>query len=117
MTRYLKHARFLAGALALVVGLTLVATPAFAAGPAPGPIAAAATAKVEAMPAEALAQAAPATPAAKAAPAAPTAPSTSSPSFFKTGKGIAVLVLVAAGVGYSGYSAVHDRKPVKSPIR
>ena len=67
MTRYLKHARLLAGALALVVGLTLVAPPAFAAGPAPDPrpIAAAATAKVEAMPA--------ATPRRQAAPAAPAA--------------------------------------------
>jgi hypothetical protein len=45
------------------------------------------------------------------------APSTASPSFFKTGKGVAVLVLVVAGVGYASYSAVHDRNPVKSPIR
>lgn len=110
MTRYLNRARSLAGLLALIVGLTLVAPPAFAAAPAPAqPLAAAAAAKVEAMPAAALAQAAQAKPAA--------APAETSKPFFKTGKGIAVLVLIAGGVGYAAYSAVHDRKPVKSPIR
>jgi hypothetical protein len=48
----------------------------------------------------------------------PTAAGTpGSPSFFKTSKGIAVLVLIVAGVGFASYSAVNDRDPVKSPIR
>ena len=93
-----------------------MAPPAFAAGPAPGPIAAAAAAKVEAMPAEALAQAAPAAPATKTAPAAAAAETGGKP-FFKTTTGAIALALLAAGLGYTAYSAVHDRKPVKSPIR
>jgi len=109
VTRYLKHARPLAGALALVVGWTLAAPPAFAAGPAPGPITAAATAKVEAVPVEALAQAAPATPAAKAtAPAA-----TAAKPFFKTGKGAAAAVLIVAGLTMTFVSFGKDR--VQSP--
>ncbi len=68
MKRYSMHTRFLAGALAVALGLTLAAPPAFAAEPAntpsPRPIAAAANAEVAALPAEALAQAAPAPPAA-----------------------------------------------------
>jgi hypothetical protein len=112
VTRYLKHARLLAGALALVVGLTLVAPPAFAAGPAtvatPRPIAAAATAKVEAMPVAGLAQAAQATPA--AAPA-----ETGNKPFFKTGKGALALALLAGSIGYTFYSFSNDR--VKSPAK
>ena len=112
MTRYLKHARLLAGALALVVGLTLVAPPAFAAGPAPGPaprpIAAAATAKVEALPAATLAQAAPAAPA--AAPA-----ETGNKPFFKTTKGAIALVLLGGTLGYMAYSMSNDR--IKSPAK
>lgn len=113
MTRYLKHARFLAGALAFIVGLTLVAPPAFAAGPAPGPIAAAATARVEAMPAETLAQAAPAAPAAQAAPVA--APAQTDKPFFKTGKGALALALLAGSIGYTFYAFSNDR--VKSPAK
>ena len=112
MTRYLKPARPLAGTLALVLGLTLVAPPAFAAGPAtatsPRPIAAAATAKVEAMPAATLAQAA------QAAPA--TAPAgTGDKPFFKTTKGVVALALLAGGLGYTVYSFSNDR--VSSPQR
>ncbi len=109
MTRDLKHARVLAGALALVLGLTLVAPPAFAAGPspAPRPIADAAAAKVEALPATALAQAA------QAAPAATT--ETGGKPFFKTTKGAIALVLLAGGLGYMAYSWSNDR--VKSPGR
>jgi len=110
VTRYLKHARLLAGALALVVGLTLVAPPAFAAGPAPGPaprpIAAAAAARVEAMPAASLAQAAQTTPAA--------APAADKP-FLKTTTGVIALVLLAGTLGYMGYSMSNDR--VKSPAK
>jgi len=36
-------------------------------------------------------------------------------TFFKTKKGAAVLVLIAAGFGYTFYSKSHDR--VASPIR
>jgi len=112
VTRSLKHPRFLAGVLALVLGLTLVAPPAVAAGPAtaasPRPIAAAATAKVEALPAATLAQAAQAAPA--AAPA-----ETSGKPFFKTTKGAIALVLLAGSLGYTFYSFSNDR--VKSPAK
>ena len=114
MTRYLKHARPLAGALALVVGWTLAAPPAFAAEPAPGPITAAATAKVEAVPAATLAQAAPTTPAAKAGSAAAPATTGEKP-FLKTTKGAIALVLLAGTLGYMGYSMSHDR--IKSPAK
>jgi hypothetical protein len=109
VTRYSKHARLLAGALALVVGLTLVAPPAFAASPAPDPrpIATAATAKVEAMPAATLAQAAQAAPAAVA--------ETGDKPFFKTTKGAIALVLLAGGLGYMAYSMSNDR--IKSPAK
>jgi hypothetical protein len=112
VTLSLKHARFLAGALALVLGSTLVAPPAFAAEPAtapsPRPITAAATARVEAMPAATLAQAAPAAPA--------TAPAeTGDKPFFKTTKGAIALVLLGGTLGYMAYSMSNDR--VKSPAK
>ena len=112
MTGYLKHARFLAGSLALVLGLTLVAPPAFAAeattAGSPQPIAAAATAKVEAIPATTLAQAAPA--AAAAAPA-----ETGDKPFFKTTKGAIALVLMGGTLGYMAISMSNDR--IKSPAK
>ncbi len=112
MTRFLKHARFLAGALALVVGSTFLAPPAFAAGKAtvasPRPITAAATAKVEALPAAALAQAA------QAAPAAAPAETAEKP-FLKTTKGAVALALLAGAFGYAFYSFSNDR--VKSPAK
>jgi hypothetical protein len=40
-------------------------------------------------------------------------PATDSPAFFKTGTGIAVLAVIAAGVGYALYSTSHDR--ISSP--
>jgi hypothetical protein len=107
VTRSLRHARPLAGTLALVLGLTFVAPPAFAAGPAPGPITAAATAKVAALPAAALAQAAPAAPKAAADEAGK--------PFVKTTKGTVALVLLAGAFGYAFYSFGHGR--VKSPAR
>jgi len=114
VTRSLKHARFLAGPLALVLGLTLGAPPAFAAGPAspasPRPIADAATAKVEALPAATLAQAAQAAPAAPAA-----AEETGDKPFFKTTKGAIALVLLGGTLGYMAYSWSDDR--VKSPAK
>jgi hypothetical protein len=116
VTRYLKQAKLLAGALALVVGLTLVAPPAFAAGPAPDPrpITAAVAAKVEAAPAAALAQTAQTAPAVQAAPSATLAETGSKP-FFKTTKGVVALVLLAGSLGYMTYSFSNDR--VSSPAR
>jgi len=108
--------RRIAAALSVVLCLTLAA-PAFAAEPArpaakppvKTSLAASAMAKAEALePAKAVLNA--------QEPGAADDP-TSSPAFFKTGKGAAVLVLLAAGVGYSIYSAFNDRDPVKSPIR
>jgi hypothetical protein len=109
VTRYPKQARPLVGILALIVGLTLVAPPALAVqpqGPA-RPLAAAATAKVEALPAAAVAQAAQAAP----APAA----STGNKPFFKSTKGIVVLVLMATGLGWAAVSRNQDA--VHSPAR
>jgi len=108
VTRYLKHARLLAGNLAIIVGLTLVAPPAFGGAPAPGPIAAAATAKVEAIPAASLAQAAPATP-------ATTLAENRDKPFFKTTKGAIALVLLGGALGYMAYSMSNDR--IKSPAK
>ena len=112
MTRHLMHARFLAGALAVGLGLTLAAPPAFAAerakATAPHPIAAAANAKVAALPAEAVAEAAPEAPAATPA-------ETGKKPFFKTTKGKVALVLVAATLGMTFYAFSNDR--IKSPAR
>lgn len=109
--------RAVAIVLACLLGLALTAQPVAAgplnppssAAPAGTPMAAAASAKVASLTPAQLASVSP--------QASEPAPSTSSPAFFKTGKGIAVLILVAAGVGYASYSAVNDREPVKSPIR
>ncbi len=105
MTRDLIRARSLAAFLALVVGLTFLAPPAFAAAPvAPvGPLAAAAAAKVQAAPAAALAQAAQASPAANGKP------------FFKTTKGVVVLVLMAGAISWAAVSRSNDA--VHSPGR
>ena len=110
MTRNLINARLVAASLALVVGLTLVAPPAFAAPlPAPArPLAAAATAKVKAMPVATLA------PAAQATPAAATATQGGKP-FFKSTKGIVVLVLMATAVSWAAVSRSQDA--VHSPAR
>jgi len=111
VTRFLKQARFLSGILALVVGLTLVAPPAFAAEalaavPAQ-PLAAAAAAKVNAMPAAALAQAAQAMPA--------TATAETSTPFFKTTKGVVSLVLMAGATAWLVQSRINNK--VSSPGR
>jgi hypothetical protein len=113
VTRTLKRARLLAGPLVLVVGLTLATPPAFAADPAtapsPRPITAAAAARVKAMPAATLAQAAPAA-------QAPTAPAEAGDKpFFKTTKGAIALALLAGAFGYVLYSIDNDR--VKSPAK
>ncbi len=106
MTRNLINARLVAASLALVVGLTLVAPPAFAA-PA-RPLAAAATAKVEAMPVATLAPAAQATP-------APAAATQGGKPFFKSTKGVVVLVLMATGITWAAVSRSQDA--VHSPAR
>jgi len=111
LTRYLKQARLLAGALALIVGLALMAPPAFAAEATaaadPRPITAAAAARVEAMPAAALSQ---------AAKPATTAPAeTGQKPFFKTTQGAIALVLLGGALGYTFYSMSNDR--VKSPAK
>ncbi len=106
MTRDLIRARSLAAFLALVVGLTFLAPPAFAAAPvAPvGPLAAAAAAKVQAAPAAALAQAAQASP-----------PAGNGKPFFKTTKGVVVLVLMATAISWAAVSRSNDA--VHSPGR
>jgi len=104
VTPHLNHARLLAAALALVVGLTLVAPPAFAAEPPAPPLAAAAAARVGAIPATALAQA--------AAPAKPAAAEASKP-FLKTGKGAAAATLIVAALVMTFVSFSKDR--VQSP--
>jgi hypothetical protein len=121
VTRLLRRARPLAGALALLVGLTFVAPPAFAAessaplAAAAAPLAASAAAMVEALPAETVAQAAPAKPAAPTAakPAATT--TTEGKSFFKTPTGVVSLVLLGGALGYMAYSFSNGR--VKSPAK
>jgi hypothetical protein len=117
VTRSLEHSRSFAGALAIVVGLTLAGPPAFAAGPASpatGPIAVAAVAKVAAVPTQVLAQATPAPGKPAPAPAAAPAEAGGKP-FFKSTKGAITLVLIAGAIGYTSYSLGHDR--VKSPAK
>jgi hypothetical protein len=110
VTHHPKQARPLAVFLALIVGLTFVAPPAFAAPlPAPArPLAAAAAAKVEAMPVPTLA------PAAQASPAAAATTKGDKP-FFKSTKGIVVLVLMATGISWAAVSRNQDA--VHSPAR
>jgi len=115
--RRLSLTRATAFVLVAILGLAVTAQPVPAAplnppngvAPVKAPMAAAASARVAALTPAQLESVSP--------QAAEPAPATSSPSFFKTGKGIAVLALMVAGVGYASYSAVNDREPVKSPIR
>ncbi len=107
-------ARPLAGALALLLGLTVFGAPAVAGpekqtAPAKPTLAASARAKVAAMkvPPRALAQVG----------AAPSAPKNEGRGFFKSPAGVAALVLMTAGTGYMVYSAFHDNDPVHSPFR
>ncbi len=110
MTRLLSRARPLAGVLALLVGLTFAAPPAFSAEATAQPLAAAAAAMVEALPAAAVVQATPATPTA----AKPVAASTDKP-FFKTTTGVVSLVLLGGALGAMAYSFSNGR--VKSPAK
>ncbi len=107
-------ARPLAGAMVVLLGLTLCAPPVAAGEPkavratssSQPTLATAAAAKVAAMPVptRALTQAAPAAP-------------TEGKSFFKSPMGIIATVLLAGGIAYMTYSAVEDSKPVQSPVR
>jgi len=113
VTRNTQPHRIVAGALALLVALAFSAPPAGAAEPRPEPspspepstLAGSVDAALEAMPSATLAAAAQTT---QEPPSGP-----DNPSFFKTGKGVAVLALLAGGLGYTIYSFSHDR--VKSP--
>lgn len=113
--RLTSWARPVAGVLALVVGMTLSAPPAFAAEGKPS-TPRAGTSRLAATTAARLATLAPAPRAFAQTQAAPAA-GTDSKSFFSTPTGVAAIVLMVAGVGFAVYSANHDRKPVKSPIR
>lgn len=112
MTRsWISRVKPLAGLLALAVAVTVTAPThaadeAAAVEPAPAPLRAAVEARLSTtqVPAEAVT-----TQAATSEGAPP------SKSFFRTGKGIAVIALMAGGVGYTLYSKSHDR--IKSPIR
>jgi len=110
LTRDLIRARSLAAILALVVGLTFLAPPAFAAAPPATvrPLSAAAAATVQAAPASVLAQAG------QAGQAAAPATSGDKP-FFKSTKGIAVLVLMAGAVTWAAVSRSQDA--IHSPGR
>ncbi len=104
----------MAGALVLLLGLTVVAAPAVAgaekqAAPAKPTLAASARAKVAAMkvPPRALAQVG----------APPSAPKKEGRGFLKSPAGVVAVVLMTAGTGFMVYSAFHDNNPVHSPIR
>jgi len=88
-----------------VLALSILASTAGAAEPAPTLWSAAKEAGSRPAP---LAQA-------TAAPAADS--SLNDKGFFKTSAGKVTLVLMAVGLGATIYSVNHDRKPVKSPIR
>jgi len=101
--------RSLAATLVLLLGGAFVAPPAAADGveaPAAARLSASVAVKLQTLqpPARAFVQGAPAA-------------SSEGRPFFRSPAGIAAIVLMVAGTGYVAYSASHDRKPVKSPIR
>lgn len=109
-------ARPIAGALALLMGLTFSAPPVAAEAAADSrpvaskpTIADAANKVTRSVPRAALMQT-------TDAPAA-TDTADSASGFFGTSKGKLALVLFAAGIGWTLYSVKNDRDPVKSPIR
>ena len=112
MTRYSKHARLLAGALALVVGLTLVAPAGLRGEPGARPAPDRHRRDRQGRGA-ARGHPGPGRPAAPPAPAA--VAGTGDKPFFKTTKGAIALVLLAGGLGYTAYSMSNDR--VKSPAK
>ena len=114
--RLTSWARPLAGVLALVVGVTFAAPPASAAE-AKASTPHAGTSRLAATTAARLATLAPTARAFAQTQSSPASSGTDSKSFFSTPTGVAAIVLMVAGVGFAVYSANHDRKPVKSPIR
>ena len=112
MTHSPTGARPLAGTLALVFLVSLVAAPVAAtekpAAPAPTTLAAAVAAKVESLE--------PAKVAAAVEPTQAPAPTTTdNRGFFKSPKGVITIVLFAAGTAYAIHATQKDR--VNSPIR
>jgi type VI protein secretion system component VasF len=114
--RLTSWARPLAGIVALVVAVTFAAPPASAAD-AKVSTPRADTSRLAATTAARLAALAPTPRAFAQTQSAPAASGTDSKSFFSTPTGVAAIVLMAAGAGFAIWSANHDRKPVKSPIR
>ena len=114
MRRSFKWTSSLAGALALVMGLSLATPPTIAAADA-----SAAPRRAPTLAAATTARLATLAPAPRAFAQAQPAPASSgdSKSFFSTPTGVAAIVLMVAGAGFAIWSANHDRKPVKSPIR
>jgi hypothetical protein len=107
-----QKGRRVAGALVLLIGLTVAAAPASAAEPAPAPsptptptLMEAAESAVDSLPAHTLAQA--------TQPAAPPSAETNDRPFIKTPKGILAVSLTVVGLGIMAYSMSDDR--VKSP--
>jgi len=110
--RSMAWVRGISAIVALLFALTLGTPPALAAGandtaakPARTGLAAAAAARVAAAPPVRLAQ------------DSGTTSSGGSRSFFRSPTGMAAIALMVVGGGYAIYSAHHDQKPVKSPIR
>jgi hypothetical protein len=108
-------ARALAAALALMLGVAFVAPPRANAGEVPqsatpGQLTASVAATLKTLPTDSRAVVQ------QTAPAAAVS-SEGGRSFFKTPGGAIAIALMAAGTGYMIYSASHDRKPVRSPIR
>jgi hypothetical protein len=102
----------IARAVLLAVTTALVPVPAMAAETKPAPTTKTLQASMRAAVAREVAK----TPAVRSAkPAQQNDPSTASGNFFKTGPGIAALVVLGAGAGYAIYSASHDR--IHSPAK
>jgi hypothetical protein len=116
--RFTSWASPVAWALALILGFTFAAPPALtAADMGKAPMTPRAPSRLAAATAAKLAVLAPAPRAFAQTPNAPASSESDSKPFFRTPTGIAAIVLMVAGVSFAIYSANHDRKPVKSPIR
>ncbi len=115
--RLMRWTSPVAGALALVMGLTYAAPPATTAAEAGKAPMARVSSRLSAATTAKLATLAPTPRAFAQAPSSPPSSGGESKSFFGTPAGVAAIVLMVAGVGFAVYSANHDRKPVKSPIR
>jgi len=107
--RSLSWARLLAGPLALMLAFLWTVPPVAASEPqqlaTQRPIS------------DALAKLAVAKPSLRASAQDPAGAGAEPHSFFRTPAGVVAAVLMTAGLGFAVYSASHDRKPVRSPIR